>query len=436
MNKKEYVDKVLSFVKNKAYKYDIEQEILSHIDDRKQYYADAGFNPEKAEQKALENMGDPVEIGEKMNKLHKNTFALVNCIFLLVVFALCLIYCFTGYRYAYFAVVSTDAEVITTNGLIVSFLAFMSSAVCFRLTYKNRFTKTAVALGLLYIISFFTFCIFLPAGYSIFGFFFDFPAVFIEKDFYFFENELSWGIDTFIKNQTFHMILSYLELFLTSLFLLSGIVNGIFAFKMAKAMNKDDFYKKEKKYKNFSVLLIVITLACLLTATAEITADYVKDKNERNIYYSQTTSRYNEMIEEFNAVEIPVSNSDLLIKATSDLSQLEYLDDNKTIVKIFENSHYKIILYDNDGDGKFETKRFISNGESEIDRKYLEQLDPSNAKNGKYLKNAQSYEIEIKDGKIYEYVFYKAKYSGYSIGTTGEKFFCFVDGEFIENETD
>lgn len=205
---------------------------------------------------------------------------------------------------------------------------------------------------------------------------------------------------------------------------------------MAKAMRKDDFYKKEKKYKNFSVLLIVITLACLLAGTAEITADYVKDKNVSNIYYSQTTSRYNEMIEEFNSIELPVSNLDLLIKANNDLSQLEYLDEKETIVKIFENSHYKIILYDNNQDGKYESKRFVSKGESAIDRSYIEQIDASNAKDGNYLKNAQSYEIGLKDGKIYEYVFYKAKYSGYSVGTTGEKAFNFVNGEFIENETD
>lgn len=436
MDKKEYIDKVMSFVKNKAYKYDIEQEILSHISDREEFYIEAGFDEKTATEKAINQMGNPDLLGERMNKLHKNTFALVNCIFLLVVFALCLVYCFTGYRYAYFAVVSTDAEVITINGLIVSFLAFMSGAVCFRLTYKNRFTKTAVVLGLLYIISFFTFCIFLPAGYSIFGFFFDFPAVFIEKDFYFFENELSWGIDAFIKNEILHTILAYTELFLTALFLLSGIVNGIFAFKMAKAMNKDDFYKKEKKYKNFSVLLIVITLACLLTGTAEITADYVKDKNVRNIYYSQTTSRYNEMIEEFNSVELPADKSDLEKSKYKNSSAFEYLNEEETIVKIFENSHYKIILYDNNDDGKFDSKRFISKGESAIDRKYIEQIDASNAKNGKYLKYAESYEVELKDGKIYEYVFYKAKYSGYSIGTTGEKSFHFVDGEFIENETD
>lgn len=170
MDKKEYIDKVMSFVKNKAYKYDIEQEILSHISDREEFYIEAGFDEKTATEKAINQMGNPDLLGERMNKLHKNTFALAGCIFLLVVFALCLVYCFTGYRYAYFAVISTDAEVITINGLIVSFLAFMSGAVCFRLTYKNRFTKTAVVLGQLYIISFFTFCIFLPAGYSIFGF--------------------------------------------------------------------------------------------------------------------------------------------------------------------------------------------------------------------------------------------------------------------------
>ena len=135
-------------------------------------------------------------------------------------------------------------------------------------------------------------------------------------------------------------------------------------------------------------------------------------------------------------LKLPADKSDLEKSKYKNSSAFEYLNEEETIVKIFENSHYKIILYDNNDDGKFDSKRFISKGESETDRKYIEQIDASNAKNGKYLKYAQSYEIGLKDGKTYEYVFYKAKYSGYSIGTSSYKTFNFENGEFIENETD
>ena len=53
MDKKEYIDKVMSFVKNKAYKYDIEQEILSHISDREEFYIEAGFDEKTATEKAI-----------------------------------------------------------------------------------------------------------------------------------------------------------------------------------------------------------------------------------------------------------------------------------------------------------------------------------------------------------------------------------------------
>lgn len=210
---------------------------MSHIEEREEYYLEIGWEKETASAKALENMGDPKQVGEEMNRIHSNTTALLVCVVLMLVFLLGIAYYFTDYNFIDFAVISTDSEVITVNRLIISFLTFASGALSFRMAYKNRFAKTAVFLGIIYLLSIFSICIYLPAGKSIFGFFFDYPAVFIEKEFYFFQNEISWGIDAYISNPTACIILGYIELFLIALFFLSGMVNAVFSIKMGIAIS-------------------------------------------------------------------------------------------------------------------------------------------------------------------------------------------------------
>lgn len=72
MDKQEYIETILSMIKNKDAKPMIKLELQNHIDDRIEYYSDAGYNIDNATQKAIEHMGDPLTISTQLNKIHNN----------------------------------------------------------------------------------------------------------------------------------------------------------------------------------------------------------------------------------------------------------------------------------------------------------------------------------------------------------------------------
>lgn len=49
----------------------IEEELLQHIEDRKADFLKEGLKEEEAEEKAVERMGNPTELGKELNKEHK-----------------------------------------------------------------------------------------------------------------------------------------------------------------------------------------------------------------------------------------------------------------------------------------------------------------------------------------------------------------------------
>lgn len=71
MTKDEYIEIVLSHISSKKENNAIRQELLDHIDDRIEYYTDAGYDLDYAEKMALTKMGNPEELGDEMNKVHK-----------------------------------------------------------------------------------------------------------------------------------------------------------------------------------------------------------------------------------------------------------------------------------------------------------------------------------------------------------------------------
>ena len=70
MNKQEYIEKVLWQIDGKAYLNEIKAELENHIEDRKEYYTNAGYDNEIAEEKAVAHMGSAEDIGEEMNMLY------------------------------------------------------------------------------------------------------------------------------------------------------------------------------------------------------------------------------------------------------------------------------------------------------------------------------------------------------------------------------
>lgn len=72
----EYLDKVLSEIKNKEVYEEIRLEITGHIEDLYETYLEEGLTSEEAIKKAILEMGDAKLIGEKLNKIHKGKIEL------------------------------------------------------------------------------------------------------------------------------------------------------------------------------------------------------------------------------------------------------------------------------------------------------------------------------------------------------------------------
>ncbi|WP_027624738.1 FtsW/RodA/SpoVE family cell cycle protein [Clostridium lundense] len=67
----EYIDNVLSEIKNKEVHEEIRMEITGHIEDLYETYLEEGLTSEEAIKKAILEMGEAKLIGEKLNKIHK-----------------------------------------------------------------------------------------------------------------------------------------------------------------------------------------------------------------------------------------------------------------------------------------------------------------------------------------------------------------------------
>ncbi len=71
MNRTEYLESLTEQISNKYAKELIRAEICAHIEDQKEAYLLEGKEEEEAEQLAVREMGDPVDAGSKLNRIHR-----------------------------------------------------------------------------------------------------------------------------------------------------------------------------------------------------------------------------------------------------------------------------------------------------------------------------------------------------------------------------
>ena len=67
----EYLKKVLEQIRCKKAQGEIREELRAHIEDQKEANLAAGMSVEEAERKAVADMGDPVETGIALDKVHR-----------------------------------------------------------------------------------------------------------------------------------------------------------------------------------------------------------------------------------------------------------------------------------------------------------------------------------------------------------------------------
>ena len=71
MQIKEFLNSVCEQIKYKPITEEISDELQNHIEEQKEYYIEKGMNEKEAEAKSINQMGNPEEIGKKLNKIHK-----------------------------------------------------------------------------------------------------------------------------------------------------------------------------------------------------------------------------------------------------------------------------------------------------------------------------------------------------------------------------
>lgn len=146
MTREEYINEVLSQVKSKYAKLEIEQELNAHIDDRIEYYTDAGYNYEYALYKAMEYMGEPEQVGANMNSIHNETPLLVASIILQGLFILSMLIMNLIIRYSTFIeAFGLKYELATTLQLFIIVLLF---TINYYICSRHGFNKPTLALSI------------------------------------------------------------------------------------------------------------------------------------------------------------------------------------------------------------------------------------------------------------------------------------------------
>ncbi|MEG0328162.1 MAG: permease prefix domain 1-containing protein [Erysipelothrix sp.] len=90
-NREAFIKAMLSQVKNPFVKKSLRSEYLSHIQDAIENELELGIGLEEAEAKAVENLGDPLEIGRALNQVHNPFFAWFQYIATITAFILVVI---------------------------------------------------------------------------------------------------------------------------------------------------------------------------------------------------------------------------------------------------------------------------------------------------------------------------------------------------------
>lgn len=76
MRMEEYMEKLISQIRCKKARPYIEREIKDHIEEQIAFNKSKGMSDEEAEKNAVMDMGDPIEVGISMDKIHKPQLSL------------------------------------------------------------------------------------------------------------------------------------------------------------------------------------------------------------------------------------------------------------------------------------------------------------------------------------------------------------------------
>lgn len=383
MKKEEYINEVTALIKNKAVRNDVKKELEAHIDDRTEYYLDAGYDEDVSVKRAVEMMGSPKDVAKSFEKLHNNTLWIIISAVSLFVYIIGLICANFNYTFAYVNLVDfaeTDARVS-----IISIITFCAATVSFFFAVKAKSIAALRIYGIILVISpLLSFYALRPAGYQFISVFTDFPAslktgeaLFGNEAFYLFSEVLgkSQGVIANISTSILWVFLIILVLAVASLHIVTGILSLVYARKLKCEENCDNF---EDVLQRFAVFLIAVCAVTVVGTGAEIARDTSMAIKSYQDYYSHKDDYYTEAKEKFDSIDIPVSKEDALLLTNQyqdeyqiDYSYIEYF----YFLDIYSIYGQSISLYDYNKDGIYEAKQFFN------DNAYSNGIEKESLKN-------------------------------------------------------
>lgn len=374
MDRITYIKEVISNIKGNSTKIKIQYELNGHIDDRMEYYLDAGYDKEYAEQEAIKRMGSPAEVARDMQKLHNNTFWVVLSIVFALFYIAGLVFANIKSEFAFINIVDWDSAELMPCA--VSTLIFLALALSFLFAKKSENSTILVLLGILSIATpVLSMYALLPFGYQIVGFVTDFPASIITKQRFFgyFEpyNHLDdlfpQGIPEFLYYPL--IILPFLISFIC---VIIGIASIIYGLELSRNIPNKTFEKRINRFSAFIIALALIT-AFGTTCEAVYSNAITTAENERFLVNEGTNIQLAK--DEFDKIKLPMTSDEVLAYA-NELGLDEYYTSEMkyNMITIYENEACFVQLNDNDENGIYENKRICIGAKHFVDNETINEI--------------------------------------------------------------
>ena len=107
MKKEEYLKELTKQLHYAPVRKVVSQEYIDHIEDETEYQISKGMDPDEAESYAVEQMGDPVEVGKQLDEIHRPKNIRIPLSGIIFIVAVCAVFSYFMQK-DYYEVLSDD----------------------------------------------------------------------------------------------------------------------------------------------------------------------------------------------------------------------------------------------------------------------------------------------------------------------------------------